>query len=179
MRRASSSSLQCLRLQVGWPTTLATADRRPFVSRLHEAKQKHMIDMVVTGEIPLRTGAPPSLAPSTSQSLERTHILIMAMSRLHEVKQRLLKERPVTGKIPDHCRGSARAAVRRGCLKRADLIRLHAGAKDFVQEALDAGAKVATIAGTCSTPEEKVAEAALEKLGVGSSDRRARCTGLL
>ncbi|CAK0770339.1 hypothetical protein CVIRNUC_003757 [Coccomyxa viridis] len=85
---------------VGWPTTLATADRRPFVSRLHEAKQKHMIDMVVTGEIPLRTGA-----------------------------------------------------------------------KDFVQEALDAGAKVATIAGTCSTPEEKVAEAALEKLGVGSSDR--------
>ena len=58
---------------------------------------------------------------------------------------------------------------------RADLVWLHAGAKDFVQEALDAGAKVATIAGTCSTPEEKVAEAALEKLGVGSSDRRARC----
>ena len=55
---------------------------------------------------------------------------------------------------------------------RADLVWLHAGAKDFVQEALDAGAKVATIAGTCSTPEEKVAEAALEKLGVGSSDRR-------
>ena len=46
-----------------------------------------------------------------------------------------------------------------------------AGAKDFVQQAVDGGAKVAIIAGTCSTPEEKIAEAALEKLGVDSADR--------
>jgi len=44
-------------MQVGWPTTLATADRRRFVSTLHEAKQKHLKDMVLMGEIPLRTGA--------------------------------------------------------------------------------------------------------------------------
>ena len=49
-----------------------------------------------------------------------------------------------------------------------------AGAKDFVQQAVDAGAKVAIIAGTCSTPEEKIAEAALEKLGVDSADRCLR-----
>jgi hypothetical protein len=36
--------------------TLATADRRPFVARLHEAKQKHLKEMVLMGEIPLRTG---------------------------------------------------------------------------------------------------------------------------
>ena len=46
-----------------------------------------------------------------------------------------------------------------------------AGAKDFVQQAVNGGAKVAIIAGTCSTPEEKIAEAALEKLGVDSADR--------
>ena len=40
-----------------------------------------------------------------------------------------------------------------------------------MQQAVDAGAKVAIIAGTCSTPEEKIAEAALEKLGVDSADR--------
>lgn len=49
----------------------------------------------------------------------------------------------------------------------------HAGAKDFVQQALDGGAKVAIIAGTCSTPEEKIADAALEKLGVDAADRCA------
>ena len=43
-------------MQVGWPTTLATADRRPFVAKVHEAKQKHLKDMVLMGEIPLRTG---------------------------------------------------------------------------------------------------------------------------
>ena len=42
-----------------------------------------------------------------------------------------------------------------------------------MQQALDAGAKVAIIAGTCSTPEEKIADAALEKLGVDAADRRA------
>ena len=36
---------------------------------------------------------------------------------------------------------------------------------------MDGGAQVAIIAGTCSTPEEKIAEAALEKLGVDSADR--------
>ena len=48
--------VQCY-MQVGWSTTLATADRRPFVARLHEAKQKHLKEMVLMGEIPLRTGA--------------------------------------------------------------------------------------------------------------------------
>jgi hypothetical protein len=42
-----------------------------------------------------------------------------------------------------------------------------------VQQALDGGAKVAIIAGTCSTPEEKIADAALEKLGVDAADRCA------
>ena len=42
---------------MGWPTTLATADRRPFEAKVHEAKQKHLKDMVLMGEIPLRTGA--------------------------------------------------------------------------------------------------------------------------
>ena len=48
-----------------------------------------------------------------------------------------------------------------------------AGAKDFVQQAIEGGAKVAIIAGTCSTPEEKMADAMLEKLGVDAADRCA------
>ena len=73
MMWADSGAERCLEVQVGWPTTLATADRRPFVSRLHEAKQKHLRDMVLTGEIPLRTGAPPPLAPFHPRSLSSTH----------------------------------------------------------------------------------------------------------
>ncbi len=42
-----------------------------------------------------------------------------------------------------------------------------------MQQALEGGAKVAIIAGTCSTPEEKIADAALEKLGVDAADRYA------
>ena len=48
---------------------------------------------------------------------------------------------------------------------------IFAGAKDFVQQAIEGGAKVAIIAGTCSTPEEKMADAMLEKLGVDAADR--------
>ncbi len=35
---------------------LATSDREPFVHRLHAAKQKHLVEMVRSGSIPLRKG---------------------------------------------------------------------------------------------------------------------------
>jgi hypothetical protein len=35
---------------------LATADREPFVNRLHAAKRKHLAEMVQSGSIPLRKG---------------------------------------------------------------------------------------------------------------------------
>ena len=47
-----------------------------------------------------------------------------------------------------------------------------------MQQALDGGAKVAIIAGTCSTPEEKIADAALEQLGVDAADRCAPWTDI-
>ncbi|KAK9901645.1 hypothetical protein WJX75_006354 [Coccomyxa subellipsoidea] len=85
---------------IGWPTMLATADREPFVNRLHAAKRKHLAEMVQSGSIPLRKGA-----------------------------------------------------------------------AELVREALEAGAKVGIIAGTCSTPEERIADAALAALGPGMAER--------
>ena len=41
----------------------------------------------------------------------------------------------------------------------------------MVREALEAGAKVGIIAGTCSTPEERIADAALAALGPGMAER--------
>ena len=40
-----------------------------------------------------------------------------------------------------------------------------AGVADFVRQALEAGARVGTVAGTCSTPEERLHDAALRALG--------------
>ena len=40
-----------------------------------------------------------------------------------------------------------------------------------MKEALEAGAKIGIIAGTCSTPEERIADAALAALGPGTAER--------
>ena len=46
-----------------------------------------------------------------------------------------------------------------------------AGVADFVRQALEAGARVGTIAGTCSTPEERLHEAALRAIGPGLAEQ--------
>ena len=48
---------------------------------------------------------------------------------------------------------------------------VYEGAAEFLREALEAGAKVGLIAGTCSTPEERIADAALAALGPGMAER--------
>lgn len=47
---------------------------------------------------------------------------------------------------------------------------MQAGAEQFVREALEGGAKIGIIAGTCSTPEDRIADAALAGLGPGLAE---------
>ena len=64
------------------------------------------------------------------------------MARVHALKVKLLREMAARGEVP-----------------------LRPGVKEFVDEALEAGARLAVVAGTASAPEDRLVSSAMFHLG--------------